>query len=150
MRPGFEGIRGLRSHQRVSQITVLNFDEWRRIKIQKETSGTQSPFFMSSQFKRTIEDFTCGKCGFEVVGNGYTNHCPQCLWSRHVDVNPGDRAALETCGGMMEPTRVEVKNKEYTIIHKCSLCGLERPNRAVKEDNFDMLVQIAAEHSRKF
>jgi len=103
---------------------------------------------MSSQFKRHIEDFVCQKCGFAVEGNGYTNHCPQCLWSQHVDVNPGDRAAQ--CGGMMEPIRIEVKNREYTIIHKCQKCGLERPNKAVKDDNFDMLVQIAAENSKKF
>jgi predicted Zn-ribbon and HTH transcriptional regulator len=102
---------------------------------------------MSSQFKRNIEDFTCKKCGFAVEGNGYTNHCPQCLWSRHVDVHPGDRAA--ECGGMMEPVRVEVKNREYTIVHKCQKCGLERPNKAVKDDNFDMLVQISAENSKR-
>ncbi len=94
-------------------------------------------------FKRTPEDFFCEKCRLEVIGNGYTNHCPQCLWSKHVDVYPGDRAAA--CGGMMEPIRVEVKNSEYTIIHKCVKCGFERRNKAVKDDSFDMLVQISAE-----
>jgi Zn finger protein HypA/HybF involved in hydrogenase expression len=48
-------------------------------------------------FKRTIEDFTCEHCGEQVTGNGFTNHCPQCLWSKHVDIDPGDRLAL--CGG---------------------------------------------------
>ncbi len=99
-------------------------------------------------FKRTKEDFVCEKCDYAVVGNGYTNHCPQCLWSKHVDKNPGDRK--ETCGGMMEPVRVEIKNRDYTIIHMCILCALERPNKAISEDNFDMLVQISAEHSKKF
>ena len=102
---------------------------------------------MSTQFKRTIENFICEKCGFDVVGNGYTNHCPQCLWSKHVDVNPGDRAG--ECGGMMEPIRVEVKNREYTIVHKCLKCGFGRKNKAVKDDNFDMLVQISVENSKK-
>jgi len=98
---------------------------------------------MSLQFKRTIEDFVCKNCGFMVEGNGYTNHCPQCLWSQHVDINPGDR--LETCGGMMEPIRVEVKNREYTIVHKCKICGALRKNKAVKDDNFEQLLQISAE-----
>ena len=102
---------------------------------------------MSSQFKRTTEDFVCEKCGIEVEGNGYTNHCTECLWSKHVDIFPGDRAG--ECGGMMEPLRVEIKNKEYTIIHKCIKCGLEKPNKAVKDDNFQMLVQISAENSNK-
>ncbi len=99
-------------------------------------------------FKRNIENFVCEKCSFAVEGNGYTNHCPQCLWAKHVDIFPGDRA--EKCGGMMEPVRIEVKKKEYTIIHTCVKCGVERPNKAVKDDNFDLLVQISAEHSKKF
>src|SRR3954468_18806725 len=97
------------------------------------------------RFQRRIEDFTCEHCKAKVVGTGYTNHCPECLWSKHVDIHPGDRA--EACGGMMEPVRIEVKNKEYTIIHRCVKCGIERPNKAVKEDNFQMLIQISAEHS---
>ena len=101
----------------------------------------------SQKFIKNKEDFVCEKCGTKVIGNGYTNHCPECLWSKHVDVFPGDRAGK--CGGLMEPVRVEVKNKEYIIIHKCQKCGLERPNKAVKEDNFQMLVQIVAENSNK-
>ncbi|MEI6843317.1 MAG: RNHCP domain-containing protein [bacterium] len=101
----------------------------------------------SQTFIKNKEDFVCEKCGFAVQGNGYTNHCPQCLWSKHVDVHPGDRA--ESCGGMMEPIRVEVKKGEYTIIHKCERCGLERPNKAVKDDNFQMLVQILAENAHR-
>ena len=97
-------------------------------------------------FIRTTENFVCEKCGFEVMGNGYTNHCPQCLWSKHVDIQPGDRK--EVCGGMMKPTRIEKKGKEYTIIHVCEKCGFEKPNKAVREDNFDMIVQISAEYSK--
>ena len=102
---------------------------------------------MSLKFIKNKEDFVCEKCGTIVAGTGYTNHCPECLWSKHVDVFPGDRAGV--CLGMMEPVRVEVKNREYTIIHKCQKCGLEKPNKAVPEDNFQMLVQISAEHAKK-
>ncbi|MBA3733332.1 RNHCP domain-containing protein [Patescibacteria group bacterium] len=99
-------------------------------------------------FKKTTEDFVCEKCGIEVSGNGYTNHCTQCLWSKHVDVSPGDRAG--ECLGMMKPIRVEKKSGEYTIIHQCIKCGFEKPNKAVKEDNFDMLVQVSTENSKEF
>lgn len=99
---------------------------------------------MSSKFIKNKEDFVCEKCGTEVVGNGYTNHCPECLWSKHVDVSPGDRAS--DCGGMMEPITVEKKGKEYIITHKCQKCGFKKPNKAVKEDNFQMIVQVSANH----
>lgn len=95
-------------------------------------------------FIYTKENFTCDKCGVFVEGNGYTNHCPECLWSKHVDISPGDRKG--DCLGMMEPTGVIKKGKDYTIIHKCIKCGLQKPNKAVKEDNFDLIIQISAEN----
>jgi ribosomal protein L32 len=76
-----------------------------------------------------------------VQGNGYTNHCPNCLWSRHVDVNPGDRACA--CGGAMPPVSVESKGGEYIITHRCEVCGFERRNRSVAGDNFEALLDLA-------
>lgn len=98
-------------------------------------------------FIRTKENFICQKCGHSVEGDGYTNHCPECLWSKHVDIFPGDRAGK--CGGMMEPIEVLKKGGEYNIIHKCVICGLEKPNKAVKADNFQMIIQISAESKFK-
>lgn len=91
-------------------------------------------------FIRTKEDFICEHCGAEVVGNGYTNHCPQCLWSKHVDVDPGDRASA--CGGLMEPTDVHTKDGEYVLIHTCVRCGHVKPNKVAKGDNFDTVVAL--------
>jgi hypothetical protein len=93
-------------------------------------------------FKKTLENFTCEKCGFFAHGNGYTNHCPECLWSKHVDIFPGDRA--EECGGLMEPVSILKKGREFIINHKCVLCGKEKPNKAVKEDNFQTIIQISS------
>lgn len=92
-------------------------------------------------FKRTIEDFICEKCGVHVKGDGYTNHCPECLWSKHVDVHPGDRAGA--CGGMMEPTRLEGSSPNYRIVHRCQKCGFERVNNANENDAAGALVELA-------
>lgn len=92
------------------------------------------------QFTRRVEDFRCGHCGTQVIGNGYTNHCPRCLYSQHVDINPGDRAAL--CQGLMEPVHVEAFGTGYKILHRCIRCGHERKNQSVPEDNFDALIMI--------
>ncbi len=98
---------------------------------------------MSRKFQRRIEDFECEHCGFQVQGSGYTNHCPQCLWSKHVDVQPGDRE--EKCQGLMAPVSVEVKKGEYRIQHRCTRCGIERWNKAAKEDDFEVILQLSAE-----
>ncbi|HEY4516759.1 MAG TPA: RNHCP domain-containing protein [Candidatus Paceibacterota bacterium] len=92
-------------------------------------------------FKRTIEEFTCGKCGLHVKGNGYTNHCPRCLWSKHVDVHPGDRAAA--CGGLMKPVALEGSSPDYRIVHRCQKCGLERVNGVQQEDSAEALIGFA-------
>ncbi|MEM8777365.1 MAG: RNHCP domain-containing protein [Cyanobacteria bacterium P01_G01_bin.49] len=97
---------------------------------------------MSKKFQRKQENFNCENCGYFVRGNGYTNHCPQCLWSKHVDLNPGDRQSR--CRGMMEPIRVEFKKGNYLIVHRCLSCGFEKRNKTARDDNFDLLVILAA------
>jgi rubrerythrin len=83
-------------------------------------------------FTRTKEDFICEVCGAKVTGNGYTNHCPHCLASKHVDINPGDRAA--TCQGMMKPVAFELRGGKEYIIHQCTKCHHTRANKIAKED----------------
>ncbi len=92
-------------------------------------------------FQRRIENFSCEHCGFFVTGNGYTNHCPQCLYGKHVDKNPGDR--LETCGGLMEPIASEKVGKQEKLVHRCLRCGLVRKNKIQAEDQFDALVLLS-------
>lgn len=91
-------------------------------------------------FIRTKEDFICEHCGAEVIGNGYTNHCPECLWSKHVDIHPGDRA--HTCGGLMEPVDVEIKDGGYVLIHQCVQCQYRKPNKVAKDDNFGTVIRL--------
>lgn len=100
---------------------------------------------MGQKFRRTIEDFTCEHCGREVVGNGYTNHCPSCLWSKHVDVFPGDRK--ETCGGMMKPISILKTKGEYSIVHQCQKCGFEMKNKLSPNDDFAEVTRISVGES---
>ena len=96
-------------------------------------------------FTRTIEDFDCEHCGTHTEGNGYTNHCPKCLWSKHVDINPGDRA--ETCGGMMEPVAIEGSDP-YVIVHRCTRCLKERRVQTSSNDDREALIVIATKRAQ--
>ena len=93
-----------------------------------------------------VDSFTCKACGRPVVsagaGSAHRNHCPNCLASLHVDVEPGDRAA--DCGGVMEPVAVWVrKGGEWAIIHRCMRCGALSSNRVAADDNPMKLMSIA-------
>ncbi|MBN2094102.1 MAG: RNHCP domain-containing protein [Candidatus Zambryskibacteria bacterium] len=92
------------------------------------------------KFKKRKENFICEHCGKPVDGNGYTNHCPHCLWSKHVDIFPGDRA--EDCGGLMEPIGAEEGGGEWRVIQKCQKCGEIHKNKLSEDDCFDCLVEI--------
>ncbi len=93
----------------------------------------------AKKFIKKIENFVCENCGAEVKGSGYTNHCPKCLWSKHVDINPGDRA--EECGGLMMPIGIEKEGQDFFITHKCEKCGFERRKRTEKEDDFSAIIE---------
>ena len=97
---------------------------------------------MGKRFLRRIEDFVCEHCGHKTKGSGYTNHCPKCLWSKHVDINPGDR--MSTCLGLMEPVEVQTKKGKYVIVHRCLKCNLKKRNKMAENDNFNEIVRIAS------
>ncbi len=90
--------------------------------------------------------FTCKVCGRPVApfgaGSAHRNHCPNCLSSLHLDVEPGDREA--GCGGIMDPIAVWVrKNGEWAVIHRCRRCGALSSNRIAGDDNPIKLMSLA-------
>ena len=92
-------------------------------------------------FIRRIEDFVCEHCQAQVQGSGYTNHCPQCLWSKHVDVVPGDRAA--GCNGLMRPRGVIIEGGlPSQIMHQCEACGHRSRSRVAEQDNFELIATL--------
>ena len=98
------------------------------------------------------ESFKCVHCrafiGPTVSGGKHRNHCPLCLYSRHVDGGrPGDRAS--DCGAKMAPVaRFTRPNGEPMVVHRCLGCGFERNNRLAADDNmllFEELPVVKAE-----
>lgn len=100
----------------------------------------------AKKFTRRIEDFICEKCGTMNIGSGFTNHCSKCLWSKHVDINPGDRAA--NCGGMMEPIKIDFEKGKYLINHKCLKCGFKKRKGVEKNDDFDSVIAIVKKNAK--
>ena len=92
------------------------------------------------------ESFRCRNCGLDVSvdapGTAHRNHCPNCLWSRHLDDSPGDRAA--DCGSSMEPIAVCVRGAgEWVLVHRCTACDTLHLNRTAGDDNPLPLVRLA-------
>lgn len=91
--------------------------------------------------------FRCGNCRLDVSyrapGTAHRNHCPNCLWSRHLDDDrPGDRAA--DCGSLMEPIAVTVRGDgEWVLVHRCGGCDELHLNRTAADDNPLMLLRLA-------
>ena len=75
-------------------------------------------------------------------GDGYTNHCPHCLYSKHVDeLIPGDRNSI--CKGEMKPIGLQIKSGRYIIFHQCQKCQKITRNKASKNDNHEKLIKLS-------
>jgi hypothetical protein len=102
-------------------------------------------------------DFRCLQCRQHVVQTPYLsgvqnrNHCPYCLWSKHVDLNrSGDR--LAACKGRMRPVGLALKQSrkkygtglagELMLIHCCEDCGKVSINRIAADDLDERIYDI--------
>lgn len=96
------------------------------------------------KFKMIDEEFVCENCNYFVKPLGYTarDHCPKCLYSKHVDINPGDRG--EDCHGMLVPIGV-LKDKKagFKILYRCSKCGMIRKNKMANDDDMDLIIKLS-------
>ncbi len=94
----------------------------------------------------TDQAFRCVHCkqfiGAPIAGGRHRNHCPNCLWSRHVDHSvPGDRKS--DCHSAMEPVgKIVRRNGEQVLLHRCRGCGKDDPNRIAADDSPLLLMRL--------
>ena len=89
------------------------------------------------------EDFKCENCGKLVSKLNYSarDHCPYCLYSKHVDNNPGDRINL--CHGMLKPIGIEKFKDSFKIIYQCEKCKKLHKNIIAKDDDMDLIIKLS-------
>lgn len=94
-------------------------------------------------FSKLDESFICENCDMKVDILGYTSrdHCPYCLYSKHVDINPGDR--LNECKGLLVPIDIEKFKDTYKIIYKCQKCNELHKNIIAKDDDMNEIIKLS-------
>ena len=97
----------------------------------------------TKKFKEIDEGFICENCNKKVSPLGYTSrdHCPYCLYSKHVDILPGDRS--NNCCGLLKPIGVEKFKNSFKIIYKCEKCHNEHKNIICDDDNMDLIIKLS-------
>ncbi len=95
------------------------------------------------KFNMIDEEFVCLNCGNKVSKLNVTarDHCNNCLYSLHVDINPGDRK--NPCKGLLEPIGIEKYRDTYKIIYKCTKCGMLHKNIMATDDNMDKIIELS-------
>lgn len=95
------------------------------------------------KFTMKDEEFICEQCGQRVTKLHYTarDHCPFCLYSKHVDMNPGDRA--NPCQGLLKPVGIEKYKDAYKILYICQACKQNHKNIIAIDDDMDQIIQIS-------
>ena len=95
------------------------------------------------KFTMKDENFLCENCNKNVNKLGYTarDHCPFCLYSKHVDVNPGDRQ--NTCHGLLKPIGTEKFKDTFKVLYKCEKCNEEHKNIMAKDDDMNIIIELS-------
>jgi DNA-directed RNA polymerase subunit RPC12/RpoP len=91
------------------------------------------------------DSFTCENCKREVSKHpswSARNHCPVCLYSKHLDKEfPGDR--LSKCFWIMKPIWKDFKkNKWWMLVHECIKCLKKIPNKLAEDDSIDVFGKL--------
>ena len=96
------------------------------------------------KFTMIDEEFICEYCEKKVEKLNYTarDHCPYCLYSKHLDINPGDRS--NTCQGLLKPIGIEKFKNTYKIIYKCQKCNEYHKNIMANDDNFNKIIELSS------
>lgn len=94
-------------------------------------------------FTMRDEEFICENCGQQVLPLRYTarDHCPHCLYSKHVDIMPGDRA--NPCKGLLKPIGIEKFKDTYKILYKCDSCNEPHKNIMAKDDSMELIIELS-------
>lgn len=89
------------------------------------------------------EEFICLNCNFKVEKLKYTSrdHCPKCLYSKHVDITPGDRE--NPCKGILEPIGYIKKGDKEQIIYECRTCKKRVRNIVAEDDNRNLIIELS-------
>ena len=95
------------------------------------------------RFTECDDPFTCDNCLKNVNPLGYTSrdHCPYCLYSKHVDIMPGDRS--NPCKGLLKPIGIEKFKDTFKIIYKCEKCNQTHKNIMAKDDDMDYIIELS-------
>lgn len=98
---------------------------------------------MMKKFTMKDEEFTCENCGAHVNKLNYTarDHCPFCLYSKHVDINPGDRS--NDCNGLLRPVSIEKFKDTFKIIYTCEKCNKEHKNIMACDDDMNLIIELS-------
>lgn len=94
--------------------------------------------------------FKCSHCGLGAssaisaeVGSNHRDHCPRCLWSKHVAKEKlGDRES--NCRAGMRPIGITLHRStgEPLIVLRCSGCDVLRTSRCLLDDDVFSIMRV--------
>ncbi len=140
------------------------FQRWKFNQKQNKNGNSHAENFgikynqdMNPKEEEKNKGFICINCKKWVPISKYDNtvnrnHCPYCLWSKHVDhATAGDR--MSSCNSGMKPIGLTIKNPrvnkwemkikgELMLIHECLSCRKISINRILAQDDEKEIMNV--------
>lgn len=130
-----------------------------RLRLRRGRADGPDDFHRAGDFHGRWQGFRCANCGLQVTsdplisGVNHRNHCPYCLWSRHLDLwESGDRlaackAGMRPVGFVCKPARSKYglpRPGELLLVHACQDCEKVSLNRLAADDALETALEIFA------
>ena len=130
---------------------------WGKLKSHQHQYAKGQWRLLENKYRLSEYGFKCRHCQAYIYalhmisGVQNRNHCPFCLWSRHVDhAQAGDR--MSACKANMQPLGLTLKrghnrygretHGELMLIHRCKDCGKLSINRLAADDQAERLMEL--------
>ena len=92
--------------------------------------------------KKNNQSFYCENCSqlVEPHPKSSRDHCNKCLYSKHIDIIPGDRE--NKCCGLLKPIGIKLTPKKQ-IKYLCNKCNEPRYCVIAPDDSIEEIIKLS-------
>ncbi|MFA6358365.1 MAG: HEAT repeat domain-containing protein [Candidatus Omnitrophota bacterium] len=127
------------SHYATKNNIIYIYQVSRQISVNSTNKILKSACFVCEHCKKPVYPLEVSR----------RDHCPYCLYSKHLDaVMPADGAS--SCTGLMRPVDIKCEKNKWYISYRCLKCGTTKKFLMAEDDSAEMKMNLSRPGSKLF